>query len=342
MKRWILSISALLLLAVGGFFAWVWVEEWEPATMEVRSQNAGDTLRTGDTLKIVSWNIGYAGLGDDMDFFYDGGTRTRTSEERTRTNLAAITAFLQQHRDADFILLQEVDFDSRRSYRQHQYDSIRNALPEFMGWWGYNYVSPFVPIPLLDPLGGVRSGVVTLSRWEPVEVIRFQYPGGARWPQRMFDLKRCFLSSLFVLPGGGTFYLNNTHNSAFDPKGTQRRAELAMLAEYLAGKPRSVTLGDWNCNPPGYTPTVAEQTDEHFHPVALDRSLLGPEHTVVYDPTTPSMRFGREPYNPATTPASVIDFMVCGQGITPITFETVSLGFQHSDHNPVVATFVIN
>lgn len=35
-------------------------------------------------------NIGYAGLGDNMDFFYDGGRRVRDSRERTARNLKEI------------------------------------------------------------------------------------------------------------------------------------------------------------------------------------------------------------------------------------------------------------
>ena len=68
-----------------------------------------------DTLTVLSWNIGYAGLGDDMDFFYDGGKRVRDSRRRTLENLRNIVAELRKA-DADIMLLQEVDCDSHRSY----------------------------------------------------------------------------------------------------------------------------------------------------------------------------------------------------------------------------------
>ena len=69
-----------------------------------------------DTLTILSWNIGYAGLGDNMDFFYDGGRRVRDSRERTARNLKEIVETISRV-NPDIALLQEVDLDSRRSYR---------------------------------------------------------------------------------------------------------------------------------------------------------------------------------------------------------------------------------
>ena len=40
-----------------------------------------------DSLKIMTWNIGYAGLGENMTFFMDGGKDVRDSRERTLENL---------------------------------------------------------------------------------------------------------------------------------------------------------------------------------------------------------------------------------------------------------------
>lgn len=354
MKRFLrilIRLVGLAALGVALFIAVMWAREWRPAPVEtIYTLSPGetcDTLSSGDTLRIVSWNIGYAGLGDDMDFFYDGGTRMRTTEARTRENLHGIISFLQREaaaKKADIILLQEVDFDSRRSYGMNEYDSIRTALPGYFGWWGFNYVSDFVPIPLTDPMGRVESGVVILTRWKPEEVTRYSYPGGFAFPVRLFNLKRCLLSAAIpVRDTAGrvrTLYINNTHNTAYDT-GNMRSGELAFLNSFLAGKRYSVTMGDWNCNPPGYTPSRAAVEDRHFIPLQIDRRDFPPDMTFVYDPTTPSVRYGYEPYDPAATTTTLLDFALCGPGIEPVAFETIDLGFKKSDHNPVAATFVI-
>lgn len=338
-----LWIILLFVIVIGGFLAFMWQSEWRPDEVEIQSTGGLEAEPISrDTLKIVSWNIGYAGLGDDMDFFYDGGKSVQCSRERTQKNLQGIIELLKEHRDADFILLQEVDMHSKRSYYMNQYDSIRNALPEFMGWYGLNYVSPFVPIPVTDPIGEVRSGVVILSRYAPQEVIRLQYPGGFSFPVRMFNLKRCLLTASFKIEGlGNMLYINNTHNTAYD-SGGMREQEFSFLRNYLTGKPYSVTAGDWNSNPPQYNASEAELTDPNFAPIRLKAEQFLAQWHFVADTTTYSCRYGYEPYDPKTTTRTIIDFALTSDKITPLTVRTLDLQFKNSDHNPVIFTIKLD
>ena len=116
-----------------------------------------------DSLSILCWNIGYGGLGDDMDFFYDGGTQVRTSRERTLANIDGIIAEIRRH-SPDIILLQEVDECSRRTYRINEVEMLQEAFPDYHIYLAYNYKSFFVPIPVKAPMGRVASGVVLMSR----------------------------------------------------------------------------------------------------------------------------------------------------------------------------------
>lgn len=342
------TIVAGLLFALG----LLWIREWRPAPVEVIETTAiagnEPILRRGDTIRIVSWNIGYAGLGDDMDFFYDGGKRMRTSQARTVENLQQILRFLQQTAasgETDFILLQEVDLDSRRSYGIDEYDSLRRALPGYASWMGLNYVADFVPIPLDDPMGGVKGGVATFSRWRPTRVTRYSYPSGFPFPMRLFNLKRCLLSAAFPVRDTATgrldtLFVNNTHNTAYDTEDMRSR-ELEFLRNYLSDKPYSMTMGDWNSCPPGYRPSREALEDAHFRPFPIRQTDFPADLTFVYDSRTPSVRYGYEPYRAGSTTTTVVDFALCGSGIEPVACETIDLGFKNSDHNPVAATFVI-
>lgn len=337
-----------------GFIATLWVREWRPDPIEILYASVScagdpdsDPLRSGDTVRVVSWNIGYAGLGDDMDFFYDGGTRMRTSRTRTADNLHRIIDLLRQEVETfrpDFILLQEVDTRSRRSYGMNQYDTIRTALSGYSAWYGLNYRCDFVPIPLGAPMGRVESGLAIFSRWQSERVVRYAYPGGFSFPVRLFNLKRGLLSAeIPVRDSAGnrcTFYLNNTHNTAYDTGG-MRAGELGFLREFLAGKRYSLTMGDWNCNPPGYRSSRAAREDRYFRPLPIERLAFPAEMTFVYDASTPSVRYGYEPYRAGGTTTTLLDFALCGPGIVPLSVRTIDLGFKNSDHNPVVATFVV-
>jgi hypothetical protein len=64
----------------------------------------------------LTWNIGYAGLGAKMDFFYEGGYKVRPLKNEFRGYLEGICQYLSSVDSLDFILLQETDLHSRRSY----------------------------------------------------------------------------------------------------------------------------------------------------------------------------------------------------------------------------------
>ena len=55
------------------------------------------------------------GLGDESDFFYDGGEDVFTSKDLIQKNMDGVIDFIQDHSYVDFFLLQEVDSMSWRS-----------------------------------------------------------------------------------------------------------------------------------------------------------------------------------------------------------------------------------
>ena len=138
--------TALLAAAVALFIAVSWAVEYRPGERETTiCCPEGEIVPLPDTLTILSWNIGYAGLGDNMDFFYDGGRRVRDSRERTARNLKEIVETISRV-NPDIALLQEVDLDSRRSYRIREVDTLRAAFPGYTLAFAYNYKVCWVPV----------------------------------------------------------------------------------------------------------------------------------------------------------------------------------------------------
>lgn len=339
MKKFLKILLIILLSIVASFvllLGYRWITEWSPKSVEV-CYEASELGRVDlpDTLTIISWNIGYAGLGDDMDFFYDGGKSVRTSKERTMQNLDSIIAFLQCHNNADFILLQEIDFDSKRSYNVNQFDAISGALQGYNGVFAYNYVSQFVPIPVLEPIGGVCSGMATFSKFPIAKALRYQYPSGFAFPVRLFNLKRALLSTSVLMQNGDTLFVNNTHNTAYDT-GDMRVKEIDFLSNYLSSRPGSITVGDWNCNPPGYVAGAAELENEYFSPIAVSESDFASDMTFAADLSRASVRYGYEPYRAGVTTTTLLDFALIGSALRVVDVEIVDLQFRNSDHNPVI------
>jgi len=111
-------------------------------------------------LRIVTYNIGYA-AGGKVD---QGSVLAR---EEVIENLDAIVSVLAQL-NADVICLQEVDFESARSFDINQLDYLAKRLEFPYAAYVINWNKRYVPWPYWPPakhFGRIVSGQVILSRY---------------------------------------------------------------------------------------------------------------------------------------------------------------------------------
>ena len=300
-----------------------------------------DTMSDTAVLSIMTWNLGYAGLDKDMDFFYDGGKKVRTSREQTLKNLEAILAFIKSRENVDFFFFQEVDRASRRSYYLDMTDSIAKAFPGAHHAFAKNYHVRFVPVPWHSPMGKVTSGLVTTSKHTPLLVKRYSFPGGYPWPERLFNLQRCFMMNRYPLDNGKELVIINTHNSAFDD-GNLRKLQMDYLKNILLNEFELgnyvIAGGDFNQCPPSFEPDFYFNIFDDVNVMYIPDNYLPGWH-FVYDANVPTNRRVLTPYEPATTKTTVIDFFIASPNIKPLKVEGIHLDFKHSDHNPVIASF---
>ncbi len=336
----IIKYIAYILLLPLILFIYLIVTEWRVKLID-RECFVVESCELSDTITIVTWNIGYGGLSEEMDFFYDGGKNTRTTYEQTQNNLAAIVAQLKEFAWADFILLQEVDFESHRSYNIDEcamiVDSLSGELPYVAH--ALNYNSKFVPIPIREPMGGVKSGVVTLSRYQLGESVRYQLSSEVALPNRLFDLKRCVLSVGVPIQGGDTLWVNNIHNTAFD-SGDMRSCEVEFIGKIVEDQGFSITAGDWNSTPPDYTPSREAVENSYFSPHALLYEDLPSGVNVAADHTSESVRYLNLPYKKGFSTTTLVDFAIFSDDFELIECKTIDLGFKNSDHNPIIITLL--
>ena len=132
------GILALVLVFVIGFFAlagYLTATEFKPSEYEgvavEKAENAEKTVVAGDTLTVLSYNIGYCANDKDHDFFMDGGKTVNTeSRENIEKNLSGIINTIKEA-DADVNFIQEVDKSSKRSYHVNEYSSISDSLENY-------------------------------------------------------------------------------------------------------------------------------------------------------------------------------------------------------------------
>ncbi len=276
-------------------------------------------------INITTWNIGYCGLGKKADFFYDGGKMVRSKRKAVEQNQQGIINFLH-NTPSDFILLQEVDTDSKRSYHLNELHNITDKLKEHKGIFALNHKTWYTPIPILRPMGQVQAGMATFGCCAPYHAVRYAYPGREAWPEHLFQLKRCFTACRYT-------------DSAFDD-GKRRAMELKTLRDFVEKEYEEgnyvIVGGDWNQIPPDFTKKVG--TKQYTpHPIAADAMPEGWQW--IYDKSNLTMRFTNQPYKEGKTLTSVVDFFLISPNVKALEVKAHNLHFEHSDHNPVTARF---
>lgn len=333
-------IGCVIALAVL-FFAISTIIEFRPASEEVIAEEDNyDVLP--DTLRILSWNVGYAGLGDDMDFFMDGGQRVRDTRERTEINLDNILVEMKRE-EADIYFIQEVDRRSHRTYNINEIEVIQRSFPDYHLYYAVNFKSWFVPVPLKEPIGKVDAGLLILSKYKPEKVVRYQYPSRFPYPVSLFNLKRCLLSAFFHTSDGKEIMIGNTHCTAYDTGG-MRSKEIDYLSAMLSALNdegnRFIVGGDWNQYPPEYQPSREEIENKFFSPVALDISGIESFGQVACDINSHTVRYNDFVYSENST-RTILDFFVASNTMEVLSIKTRELNFHSSDHNPVFMEIVL-
>jgi endonuclease/exonuclease/phosphatase family metal-dependent hydrolase len=340
----VLIIVLLPCLILGLVILYATITDYKPGEKELiyQSNTEADTLSSLKTYSLLIWNIGYAGLDKQMDFFYDGGKKVRTSKDQLDENIRCIEKFITSVDSFDFKLLQEVDISSRRSFHRNEVKRFSDDLHTDQAFFGKNYDVFFVPLPFTNPMGSVNSGILSFSRFNPSEVTRISFPGQYTWPKRLFMLDRCFLVMRFNLSGGKQLVVVNTHNEAYDT-GKIRDEQMAylkkfLLSEYDRGN-YMVVAGDWNQCPPNLKPGFTGDIFDTIDYKGIEPDFLPSEWSWIYDNSMPSNRRVDIAYIKGTTRTTVIDFFLFSPNLRPSACKTIDLGFSCSDHQPVQVQF---
>jgi len=342
--KYVSLLFVLIILFIVIAFTYFTLSDYTPKPIQEVYISSNKIAIKKTNFEIVIWNIGYAGLGDDMDFFYDGGEKVRTTQERTQQNIDAISSKLAEYSSADFILLQEVDVEAKRSYYINNLDVIKENLSGFYDYYVPNYRVKYVPLPITEPMGSVESGLVTFTKYEPFSVVRYSFSENFSWPKKLFMLDRCFMVTRIMLSNNKELLIINTHNSAFDD-GTLKARQLKQIADFVTteyNKGNYIVLGgDWNQNPPNYNnDSFAEfENSKATFKLSLINNEFLPEWNFYYDEKNPSNRFLTEPYQKGITQETILDMFLCSPNIKKINIKTLNLDFKNSDHNPVIFNF---
>jgi hypothetical protein len=183
--------------------------DWQPEgaeTLTPAHQSALAPASIQDSVvTLLSWNVGYGGIGAEDFFFYNKGDffwtdlgTVRMSQDRVEANVSGQTGVLTAI-PSDFYLYQEVDTAARRSHYTNQLAEAIAAKPSYQVHYAPNFQSQRVPLPIFQPwdhYGYVHGGPISLAKYREKLAERIQLPGEFPWPTQAFPVR-----SLCAAPG---------------------------------------------------------------------------------------------------------------------------------------------
>ena len=352
MKKLLKVIAVIvlaLILIIAAVLGVLSAAEYRPADVETVAADSGAEalLETGTELTLVSWNCGYGALGDNADFFMDGGKSVYTADRaRVEQNLDGIREALKSL-DPDLAVLQEVDVNSSRSYGQDERAVLREAMPGASEAFAYNFNTLYVPYPV-PPIGHVESGLYTLSRAKARTAERISLPCPFSWPIRLVNLKRCLLVSRFPVKGTDReLVLVNLHLEAYD-SGEGKEAQTRQLVSFMQTEYEKgnyvIAGGDFNQRFTNVDQSAYPVYEGMWQPGEIDAAAFGENFTLLADNTVPSCRSLDRAWAGAEKEGFqfyLIDGFIVSANVRTDEVKTLDLGFAFTDHNPVQLRFTL-
>lgn len=337
LKGILIAFIIIVILAVG-FVGWLTAVEYKPEPVEPAEvvSNAGDSkkVKMGEDIHILSWNIGYAGLGANEDFFMDGGEKVAPdSIDVMEGYLDNIVAFINKE-NPDFAMIQEVDKNSARTFNFNQTEKFADKNTTFTP----NYRAKFVPFPM-PPLGKVDSGLLNTTNLKVEKSQRIALPVAFSWPVRTANLKRCLQASYIPIEGSDkNLVMVNLHLEAYD-SGEGKIKQSKALKEFITKEYKKgnyvIAGGDFNQTFIGSKEHYPILNDENWVPGTLVNDFLPKGWEFTYDLSNPTCRLLDKPYDEKTSQHYVIDGYIVSPNVKVNKVENVNLHFENSDHNPV-------
>lgn len=301
-------------------------------------------------LVITTDNLGFGAYTPDYTFFMDGGTQSWGESAEIVANDITSEGTTIASLNPDFALFQEVDIDGDRSYHMNQYDMLKKIFPTYDSTFAQNYDSPWLALPLYQPHGKTKAGLVSFSHYTMDDAVRRSFPISDSL-SKFLDLDRCFAVNRVPLTNGHDLVFINVHMSAYGASDEimDQQCELlfsVMQEERDAGN-YVIAGGDFNHDLLGYSNEEfgndVEETPDWAQPFDFDKIpagfTLGTQWaTQRGEHMTATCRDTGVPLTNDTS-RWIMDGFIFSDNVQCEEYNTHDLNFAYSDHNPVVMTF---
>ena len=343
------SIFVLLIAFIGGaliFASATTLQVKDKEDMQIDGEVVAKVNKDNE-IKLLTWNIGYGALDEREDCYWDGGVGVDgESKETVLENMSALKSKIKEL-NPDIFFVQEADRDSKRSYYVNEYESLKETFTDYNGSFAPNFIAGLVPLPLYNMTGKVDAGVASFSKYTLSDSTRIQLPIPFSWPMSLFNLKRCLLVNHLPIEGSDKeLVIINLHLEAYDD-GEGKAKQLAMLMDLMK---EEYEKGNYVLAGGDFNQTFSTTNYQKYPKITdwecpvIDASNY-PDFTFKMDDTYPTCRSLDKPYynsDKSTHQYWMLDGYIASNNITINSLETLDLGFENTDHNPVKISISLN
>lgn len=352
LKTVCITLALALLTALGyvGYVVFTYDRLEDNLVLDVDGTAEHNVVLEGEEYVIVTQNLGFGAYTQDFTFFMDGGKESRAASANSVINCINEGIDTVSFYNPDFILFQEVDIDSTRSYHIDQYAILSDGFPGYSRVKAINYDSAYLMYPILEPHGASYSSMATFSRFTIQSSVRRSFPISTSL-SKFLDLDRCYSVSRVETEGGKELVIYNVHSSAYGGSDEIRTAQMTMLlndmkAEYDKGN-YVICGGDFNHD---FTGDSTQLLNDGMGTLDFGWAQPFPEE-LIPEGFSRAISYKNGEYNPTCRDCDIpyergnftiiVDGFIISDNVRCVEVENIVTDFTYSDHAPVVMKFVL-
>ena len=349
----ILGLLGALLLVVVGYVLYLFISYHrlpDNVKLVINEPVSGEELtkvQAGEEYSIVTYNLGFGAYTPDFSFFMDGGESSVAESKESVVETINGAADMVHKMEPDFVLFQEVDLDSTRSYHVNQYEMLTETFDTYISNFAVNYDSAFLFYPFHEPHGKSKSSLATFSKYEMTSGLRRSLPISTSF-SKFFDLDRCYSITRIPVEGGKELCLYNVHLSAYGNSDEIRAGQVGMLcddmlADYEKGN-YVICGGDFNHD---LKNKEFDPENEYSWAYPFPREMLPDGFELCMDVFSEKEK-GKMPdsarnadmeYVEGVTFTVTLDGYIVSDNVQVILYENLHTGYLYADHDPVWMSF---
>ena len=334
--------------------------------LQIVNKNKNNTVMLDTTLDCITYNMSYGIMDPDFTYFRaenkmangnstKGGSSRATSKERVIINANGSAELVGKgvNSSVDFILFQNIDVDSTRSYYVDQKTILAESLSTMAGVFAEAGKSNYVFSPISSPLGRTDSRMATFSNKYIGHRIRYSLPSNSEFMSKYGTNDNCVILTRVRTASNKMLSIINVNVDIYENEDI-RQKDLEAILRIMDFEHN--TMGNY-CLVGGtfgfllngtsgaflnnmQSPAWGKQLPDSFNESVLKNiGFRITSDEIALDQGIGTVRDMSVAYNKGGSYEAIVDGFIVSKDISVEKTAVIDNGYLYSSHNPVKITF---